>query len=55
MAELANTIPVSVFPDECVILTQNPRWAGFHAVGAIYKMGTLYAIVRALQRETACL
>lgn len=55
MAELANIIPIGVFPDQGVILAQNPCWAGFHTVGAIYKMGTLHAIVRALQRETTCL
>lgn len=54
MAELANIIPISIFPDEGVILAQNPCWAGFHTVGTIYKMGTLHAIVRALQRETTC-
>lgn len=55
MAELANSIPIGVFPDKGVILTQNSRRARFHAMGAIYKMGTFHAVVRALQRETACL
>jgi len=55
MAELANGIPIGVFPDEGIVLAQDPSRAGFHTVGAVYKMGALHAVVRALQRETACL
>lgn len=57
MAELANRVGVCILPDEGIIFTQHSCRAGFHTVGAIYKMGTLHAMVWALERnqETTCL
>jgi len=51
MAELANSIGICILPDQGIILTQDPSGAGLHTVGTIYKMGTLHAVVWALQKR----
>lgn len=49
MAELTFSVLVSVFPDGPVPVPENATWAPIDTVGAIFDVGALHTLVRALQ------